>query len=251
MLELDALTQLGAPVWRAFSRPRRPARPGPRQLRVAGRGRRVPGRPAAWAEHAVNPRPPARFRRAPRDTDPHRRRRRSAIGHHDARPRGHCRGRTARDRTRQLPPAATTASPAANTAAWASRTPSPPPCARSSPADGLIGGDLAQRADNAAAGASSTGQTQPDAAPVTPTIEDLIGAPTRSGSASGSLGWLQRRAAWSGPLGPGGRAVRLCHRGSGRGSLGAVAALGPNLLSILNDLIKAVIQTAPALQAAQ
>src|SRR6266540_1329702 len=37
--------------------------------------------------------------------------------------------------------AATTDSSAANTAAWASRTPSPPPCARSSPTDGLIGGD--------------------------------------------------------------------------------------------------------------
>ena len=59
--------------------------------------------PLAGAEHAFDPRLPARFRCAPRGTDPHRPRRRSAVGHDAGRPRGHCRGRTARDGARHLP----------------------------------------------------------------------------------------------------------------------------------------------------
>ena len=67
---------------------------------------------------------------------------RSAVQPGHGRPGGRSGGRTARNRSPSPSPAATTDSSAANTAAWASRTPSPPPCARSSPTDGLIGGCL-------------------------------------------------------------------------------------------------------------
>ena len=49
---------------------RRPARPGPRHVRAAGRGRRIPGRPAAGPQHHHVQRLPARLRRAAHGADP-------------------------------------------------------------------------------------------------------------------------------------------------------------------------------------
>ena len=125
---------------RARSRPVSLTSPG-RTPPISGcrPGRWFPGRPARRAEYAFDPRLPARFRRAPCGTDPHRRRRRRAIGPDARRPAPALPWPGGSGRRPSPSRVATTGSSAANTAAPANRTPSPPPCARSSTADGPPG----------------------------------------------------------------------------------------------------------------
>jgi pimeloyl-ACP methyl ester carboxylesterase len=100
MAKFIAIVSPQGPVTAGY---RERAGPRPGDVRAAGRGRRLPGRPARRAEHEVVPVLPARLRRAPRRPDPRGHRRRGGVRRRASRPGGRGRRRAPRSRPRSVP----------------------------------------------------------------------------------------------------------------------------------------------------